>query len=403
MIFVNQLKQTGRILKTQRATRLIGSFIRSSSIISNDRITSLVQNLEQADLRDLQRRLIFSGFLPDDPRFRPIFHPSDPNTEEQSAKRDNMPSFDVNNAEEVCSRALRGSLAIPAFQTFRTGVSQIFEKIKHNGTDLGGNVATYIALEEVGANVVHEHVGREPSGLKFNHMSLLHDKIPHNPMINAGAIMSSSLIQQGKPFYQRFGEVTQIWTRLFGGKKIHFNNSVYLSEKGTADRNYALGHMMMAAGGFPEHTNLQETLELEADTDRMAVMAATYANGGVCPLTNETVFSPSTIRNSLSLMASCGMYDYSGEWNFRVGLPAKSGVSGAMWVVVPNVGGFCCYSPAIDGYGNGVKGLEFFKELSVKYAFHLLEPERLSGLKIDPTADGVKNGVAHNILTLENE
>ncbi|KAJ3005510.1 UNVERIFIED_CONTAM: hypothetical protein HDU68_004579 [Siphonaria sp. JEL0065] len=226
-------------------------------------------------------------------------------------------------------------------------------------------------------------------------MSLLQGKLPHNPMINAGAIMTSSLIQMGQPLYKRFGKVTDVWTNLFGGKKVSFNNSVYLSEKDTADRNYALAYMMKEAGAFPDGTNITEILELEADTDKMAILASTFANGGVCPLTNKTVFEPSTVRNCISLMGSCGMYDYSGEWNFRVGLPAKSGVSGAIWVVVPNVGGFCLYSPKVDSLGNSCKGIEFFKQLSDRYAFHVLEPSRLRGLKMDPT---MKESSTRNVL-----
>ncbi|KAI8606826.1 glutaminase [Chytriomyces sp. MP71] len=211
-------------------------------------------------------------------------------------------------------------------------------------------------------------------------------------MINAGAIMSASLVGRNLPAYQRFGRVQNVCSRLFAGRKAGFDNGVYLSEKGTADRNFALGYMMKEAGAFMEGVNLTETLELyfqqcslEANTDKMALMAATYANGGVNPLTGDTIFEPATVRNVLSLMATCGMYDYSGEWNFRVGLPAKSGVSGAIWVVVPNVGGFCSYSPPVDAQGNSRKGVEFFKALSKEYAFHLLEPKRCQGLKSDPT------------------
>ncbi|ORY47769.1 glutaminase-domain-containing protein [Rhizoclosmatium globosum] len=388
------------------------------------------------DIHDLQDSLILSGFLPDDPRFQEIFAIK-PTTSPESPRLQKR----VGHAEEVVTRALQGTLAIPDFQRFKQGVKEIFEQVREK--ELGGSVAKYIpqlasvdpnlfavsfcsidgqrfnlgdadvdfsiqscskpitysiALEEQGAAKVHSHVGKEPSGQSFNHMSLLvKRKLPHNPMINAGAIMTSSLIQVGMPLYKRFGKVTEIWSELFGGKKVGFNNSVYLSEKDTADRNYALAYMMKEAGAFPENTNLYESLEfyfqccsLEASTDKMAILAATYANGGICPITNTHVFDPSTVRNCISLMASCGMYDYSGEWNFQVGLPAKSGVGGAIWVVVPNVGGFCCYSPPVDELGNSTKGLEFFKMLSERYAFHMMEPQRLRGLKMDPTTRGEK-------------
>ncbi|KAI8613091.1 glutaminase-domain-containing protein [Chytriomyces sp. MP71] len=415
-------------------------------------------------LDELRRFLTANGFLRDDPRFNDVFSMADaapaspesppisPSLGSGAPKRSISQAHSVPLAADVVGRAFAGTLAIPDFQHFANGVKSIFEDIAKQPTV--GSVASYIpqlasvdpglfavsfcsvdgqrfnlgdsnvdfsiqscckpvsysiALEELGATKVHKHIGREPSGKAFNHMSLLDQKgsrVPHNPMINAGAIMSSSLIQMGNPLYKRFSKVSKVWTQLFGGKRISFNNSIYLSEKETADRNYALAYNMKEAGAFPEGTDITETLEfyfqccsLEADTNRMAIMAATYANGGVCPLTGETVFEANTVRNCLSLMASCGMYDYSGEWNFSIGLPAKSGVSGALWVVVPDVGGFCCYSPCIDSIGNSRRAVEFFKALSATYAFHLLEPARLRGLKHDPTmTPAVKSGVMKGVV-----
>ncbi|KAI8611035.1 glutaminase-domain-containing protein [Chytriomyces sp. MP71] len=381
--------------------------------------------ISNGDSQALRQRLLDLGLLPDDPRFQTIFH--GPSSSPRTHTGDAPIAFDNERVEAF----LNGGIAIPEWGKFVEGVKKIFDQVSDG--EYGGKVASYIpqlasvdpaifaisfcsidgqrfnlgdssvsfclqscikpisysiALDEIGATIVHKHIGREPSGKSFNHMSLLDRKLPHNPMINAGAIMSSSLIQRGLPSYKRFSKVQEVCTKLCGGKKISFDNGVYLSEKGSADRNYALGFMMKEAGAFPQGTNLTDTLEfyfqqcsLEADTDRMAIMAATYANGGVCPLTGETVFQPSTVRNTLSLMATCGMYDYSGEWNFRVGLPAKSGVSGAIWVVVPDVGGFCLYSPPVDSFGNSKKGLEFFKAVSDAFALHTLEPRRCRMLR----------------------
>lgn len=102
----------------------------------------------------------------------------------------------------------------------------------------------------------------------------------------------------------------------------------------------------------------------------MSVIAGTLANGGVCPTTNEKVFSTETVRNVLSLMHSCGMYDYSGEFSFKVGLPAKSGVSGGVMLIVPNVLGFFILSPPLDVCGNSVRGIQFCEELVKMYNFH---------------------------------
>lgn len=103
---------------------------------------------------------------------------------------------------------------------------------------------------------------------------------------------------------------------------------------------------------------------LEADAERMSVIAATLANGGTNPLTGEQVFQSETVKNVLSVMNSCGMYDYSGKFAFEVGLPAKSGVAGAIMLIVPGLMGVCTYAPPLDKYGNSAKGVQFSTELS---------------------------------------
>jgi glutaminase len=105
----------------------------------------------------------------------------------------------------------------------------------------------------------------------------------------------------------------------------------------------------------------------------MGVVAATLANGGMNPLTNERVFKPSTVRHCLSLMSSCGMYDYSGEFAFTIGLPAKSGVSGGLMLVVPGVMGVCIWAPRLDSLGNSVRGVAFCRELVTQYNFHAFD------------------------------
>ena len=104
----------------------------------------------------------------------------------------------------------------------------------------------------------------------------------------------------------------------------------------------------------------------------MSVVAATLANGGVCPLTGERVFQAEYVKNCLALMLSCGMYDYSGEWGFVVGLPAKSGVSGSIMLVIPGVGGLALLSPKLDELGNSARGIEFSKRLAIRFGLHFL-------------------------------
>lgn len=234
-----------------------------------------------------------------------------------------------------------------------------------------------IAVEELGIDAVHKVVGREPSGRGFNELTLNKENRPHNPMINAGAIATCSLIRRDVPVSDRFDHVMEQWRRLAGGDKAGYSNTVYLSEREKGDRNFALGYFMKEKKVFPEDTDLLQTLEfyfqccsIETSCERMSVVAATLANGGVCPITNQRVFRFDTVRACLSLMYSCGMYDFSGEFAFTVGLPAKSGVAGGLMVVVPNVLGLCVWSPRLDALGNSVRGLAFCNELVRRFNFH---------------------------------
>jgi glutaminase len=263
-------------------------------------------------------------------------------------------------------------------------------------------VSYCLASEELGAESVHTHIGREPSGDSFNAITLDSRQRPHNPMINAGAIVSCSLIKSGQSASERFAHVFDTWRRLTAGGDVSFNNTVFLSERDSADRNFALAYFLRENAAFPKNTGISATLDfyfqccsVEMTCDSMAIAAATLANGGVNPLTNERIFSIDTVKNCLSLMHSCGMYDFSGEFAFLIGVPAKSGVGGGIMVVVPEVLGYCVWSPPLDEHGNSVRGIEFCKSLMSKYSFHNFDiVSGAEGEKTDPTRRKVSVGNA---------
>jgi glutaminase len=241
-------------------------------------------------------------------------------------------------------------------------------------------VSYCLALDEHGTEAVHQHMGREPSGQSFNELALNPKGLPHNPMVNAGAIMTASLIRPQDDIADRFDLVAATWRRLAGGRRPGFNNAVYLSERQTADRNFALGYSMRESGAFCPGTDLLQTLEfyfqgcsIEVDAQMLATAAASLANAGVCPLTDDPVFTPGTVQSCLSLMSSCGMYDFSGEFAFTIGLPAKSGVSGALMLVIPGLMGICVWSPRLDELGNSVRGIEFCRKLVAEYNVHVFD------------------------------
>lgn len=252
---------------------------------------------------------------------------------------------------------------------------------------------TYLIASDLnGADYIHNFVGREPSGRNFNELCLSNEKIPHNPLINSGAIMCASLIDYKNSLANRFDKIIKYWSKLAANSKINFSTSVYLSERASADRNNCLAYMMQESYAFQNginkekygrewgDTDLNNTLDfyfqccsIEINSTQASIIAATLANGGVCPLTNERIFSNTIVKNALSLMSSCGMYDYSGEWAYTIGLPAKSGVSGIIMGIIPNVMGVAVFSPKLDELGNSSKGIQFFKELTKIYPFHIYD------------------------------
>ncbi|XP_053508463.1 glutaminase 2b isoform X1 [Ictalurus furcatus] len=234
-----------------------------------------------------------------------------------------------------------------------------------------------IAVHEHGTEHVHHFVGKEPSGLKFNMLYLDDDDKPHNPMVNAGAIVISSLIKPGANKAEKFDYMMDFVKKMAGKEYVGFSNATFQSEKETGDRNFAIGYYLKEKKCFPPGVDMIDALDfyfqlcsIEVTCESGSVVAATLANGGICPITGEQVLSSESVRNTLSLMHSCGMYDYSGHFAFHVGLPAKSGVSGAVLLVVPNVMGVMCWSPPVDRLGNSVRGINFCQELVSHFNFH---------------------------------
>ncbi|XP_038866934.1 glutaminase kidney isoform, mitochondrial-like [Salvelinus namaycush] len=248
-----------------------------------------------------------------------------------------------------------------------------------------------IAVHEIGTEHVHRYVGKEPSGLKFNQLSLNDEDKPHNPMVNAGAIVISSLLKVRGFLGDRFDYVTEYLKKMAGTEYVGFSNATFQSEKETGDRNFAIGYYLKEKKCFPENADMIAALDfyfqlcsIEVTCESGCVMAATLANGGICPITGERVLSAEAVRNTLSLMHSCGMYDFSGQFAFHVGLPAKSGVSGAVLLVVPNIMGIMCWSPPLDHVGNSVRGIHFCQELVSIFNFHNYDNLRHFARKLDP-------------------
>jgi len=231
-----------------------------------------------------------------------------------------------------------------------------------------------LALETLGAERVEGLIGVEPSGDVFNSIRLRADNRPFNPMVNAGAITCSGLIYdaEGK---DAFGRILETLGR-FAGRKLGVDEAVFASERATGDRNRAIAYLLRNHGVIKGDVDavldvyFGQCSVLVTARD-IAVMAATLANRGRNPLSSEQVISPYAVARTLSVMTSSGMYDYAGEWIYRVGIPAKSGVGGGIVAALPSQLGLGTYSPRLDKHGNSVRGLKVCEALSAHFDLHL--------------------------------
>jgi len=389
-------------------------------------------------LRELERM----GILRDDPRLSPLVSTLKTIRQKTFASLYGIDNIKldftqftkvIKQSTVLISKAFKGQFVVPEFTAFTQDIVDVYEKCLSNTSgkqadyipqlargdptkwgvslctidgqrfsigDVNDNFSiqscskpfTYaLSLDQLGADVVQDYIGREPSGRNFNEIVLDYNDQPHNPMVNSGAIMSAALLlYMVKPemsVSEKFEYVHHFFTRMAGGQHVGFQNSVFLSERDTADRNHALAYFMRENNCFPNGPSNKgggvdiknildfyfQTCSMEMNAASMSVMAGTLANGGICPITGERVLAHEAVKNVLSLMYSCGMYNYSGQFAFQVGLPAKSGVSGIVLVIVPNVVGFAVWSPALDVIGNSVRGVMFAEELVKIYNFHTFE------------------------------
>ena len=238
-------------------------------------------------------------------------------------------------------------------------------------------LAFQMALEQHGVEETMKYVGVEPSGDAFNSIELDPKTTrPFNPMINAGAIAIASLIKKSpveagvQAFVDKMSEAA--------GRPLRIDWAVMQSETLTGNRNRAIAYLMRNFGIIDEQVNeaLQQYFaqcSMLVTCQDLAMMAATLANMGTNPLTGELVFDFQYIKYVLTVMLTCGLYDYAGAWAYEVGLPAKSGVGGGIFGVVNRQLGISVYSPRLDAQGNSVRGILACKELATRFGLHAFE------------------------------
>ncbi|KNX38808.1 glutaminase [Luteipulveratus halotolerans] len=236
-----------------------------------------------------------------------------------------------------------------------------------------------LALLEHGLDHVLERVGVEPSGEAFDELSLESDsRRPLNPMINAGALTAHALVgEPGDDADARFARIHRLMSDC-AGRELDVDEGVCASEMETAYRNLAIANLLRSYDVINQEpldvvSGYTRQCAVSVTTRDLAMMAATLGSGGRQPMTGKQVLPPEVVRQVLSVMMTCGMYNAAGDWMSTVGFPAKSGVSGGILGVLPGQVGIATFSPRLDAHGNSTRGVRLCTRMSADMGMHIMQ------------------------------
>ena len=277
------------------------------------------------------------------------------------------------------ARGKPGALSVAVMDSKGVSLSGGDTEVRFTMQSISKVVSLSLALDELGEDAVFRNVGMEPTADPFNsvmRLEMVRSHRPQNPLINAGAIVVDSLLQYGDP-EKAFGAVRDLARRMTGNPGLKENPAVYLSEKRTGDRNRSLAYFLKSVGTIDSEVETVldvyfRQCSLEVTVSDLAVLAATLAMDGFNPKTGEEVLPASVCRIIRALMTTCGLYDGSGAFAVRVGLPAKSGVGGGLVATVPGYMGVAVCGPALDHQGNSIAGIALLERLSASYGLRVL-------------------------------
>ena len=227
------------------------------------------------------------------------------------------------------------------------------------------------ALLDNGVEAVQSRVGVEATGKPFDAINAGDQSLDSghiNPMVNMGAIVMCTLIR-GDSYEERFRRLLALTRRLAGDETIGVDEAVYRSEKSHGSKNRALAYLLKSYGLLED--DVEEVLDcyfracsIRVNCRALAHIAAVLSNRGRLPVSNQRIFPANLARYVNAILMTCGMYDGSGEFAVRVGVPAKSGVAGGIMAVVPTRMGVGIYGPALDSRGNSLAGIRLLERLS---------------------------------------
>jgi glutaminase len=233
-----------------------------------------------------------------------------------------------------------------------------------------------LICQTIGEDAAREKLGANNTGLPFNSVIALEriDEGTHNPMVNAGAIAATSLAP-GDTAEAKWQFIQDHLSR-FAGRPLSLNQAVYESEAATNQRNTGIAKLLQAYDRIffdpVAATDIYtKQCSLNVTAQDLAVMAATLANGGVNPITQDAIIDPIHCQHVLAVMVTAGLYENSGDWLYETGLPGKSGVSGGLVTVAPHKAGLATFAPLLDEAGNSVKGQLVTQFLSAELGLNL--------------------------------
>lgn len=241
-------------------------------------------------------------------------------------------------------------------------------------------ITLIMAMLDNSPEYVSSKVGSEPSGFAFNsilNMEINNKSVPSNPFINAGAIVTNSLVK-GKNSDEKIQRILEFTRKLANNPNIEVIEDIYLSEKRTGDINRSLAYHMKANNLIDG--DVDDVLDCYFRQCSMSVSAldlarigSVLANKGVCPWNNERLIPMDICTIVKSLMVTCGVYDESGRFAVHIGIPAKSGVGGGILASVPNKMGIGVFGPSLDSMGNSVAGVRILQQISKKLDLDIFE------------------------------
>ena len=240
-----------------------------------------------------------------------------------------------------------------------------------------------LVVEAIGYEEARLRLGANSTGFPFNSLMAveLNDERTMNPLVNAGAIATTSLVP-GDTADEKWERIRAGLSR-FAGRDLEMSDDVYASESASNLRNQGIAHLLASYQRLyfdaDEATDVYtRQCSLDVTVHDLAVMAATLANGGVNPLTDERVIIPGVCRRVLAVMATAGLYELSGDWLYEIGVPGKSGVSGGIVTVSPGKGGLATFSPPLDPAGNSVRGQLVTKYVAERLGLNLFASEPMA-------------------------